>query len=81
MRAFCVREGITREHDTLPRRLMEEPLPSGPAQGMVIEKETLELMKDAYYEFRGWDKKTGIPTSEKLHELDLGDIAEDMWGG
>ncbi len=80
MRAFCVREGITREHDTLPRRLMEDPLPSGPAQGMVIEKDTLEMMKDAYYEFRGWDKKTGIPTPEKLHELGLDDLVEDMWG-
>jgi aldehyde:ferredoxin oxidoreductase len=81
MRAFCVREGITREDDTLPGRLMEDPLPSGPAKGMVIEKDTLEMMKDAYYEFRGWDKKTGIPTPEKLRELGLDDLVEDMWKG
>jgi aldehyde:ferredoxin oxidoreductase len=80
MRAFCIREGITRELDTLPRRLMEDPLPSGPAEGMVIEKDTLEMMKDAYYEFRGWDRKTGIPTAEKLRELGLDDLIEDMWG-
>ena len=80
MRAYCVREGINREADTLPKRLMEDPLPEGPAKGMVIEKETLEMMKDAYYEFRGWDKATGIPTPEKLQELELDDLIEDLWG-
>ena len=78
MRAFCVREGITREADTLPKRLMEDPLPEGPAKGMVIDKDTLEMLKDAYYEMRGWDKKTGKPTAEKLAELGLEDITEDM---
>ena len=78
MRAFCVREGITREADTLPKRLMEDPLPEGPAEGMVIDKDTLEMLKDAYYEMRGWDKKTGKPTAEKLAELGLEDIADDM---
>ena len=78
MRAFCVREGITREADTLPGRLMEDPLPAGPAEGMVIDKETLEGLKDAYYEMRGWDKKTGKPTAEKLAELGLEDITADM---
>ncbi|MGD9032302.1 MAG: aldehyde ferredoxin oxidoreductase C-terminal domain-containing protein, partial [Desulfobacteraceae bacterium] len=80
MRAYCVREGINREADTLPKRLMEDPLPEGPAKGMVIEKETLEMMKDAYYEFRGWDKATGIPTPEKLRGLELDDLIEDLWG-
>jgi len=78
MRAFCVREGITREADTLPKRLMEDPLPEGPAEGMVIDKDTLEMLKDAYYEIRGWDKETGKPTAEKLAELGLEDITNDM---
>jgi len=80
MRAFCVREGITRDADVLPRRLMEDPLPEGPAEGMVIDKDTLEMMKDAYYELRGWDKKTGIPTPAKLRELELDDLIGDLWG-
>lgn len=79
-RAFCVREGITRADDTLPKRLMEDPLPEGPAKGMVIDTDTLELMKDAYYEFRGWDKATGIPSREKLRELNLDDLIGDLWG-
>lgn len=80
MRAFCVREGVTREADALPKRLLEDPLPEGPAKGMLIDKDTLERMKDAYYEFRGWDKATGIPAPEKLRELDLDELIEDLWG-
>jgi aldehyde:ferredoxin oxidoreductase len=79
-RAFCVREGLDREWDRLPGRLMEDPLPDGPAEGMVNDLETLERMKDAYYEMRGWDKTTGIPTPEKLHQLDLEDLIPDLWG-
>jgi aldehyde:ferredoxin oxidoreductase len=78
-RAFCVREGIRREHDVLPGRLMEDPLPDGPAQGMVNDRETMEMMKDAYYELRGWDSATGIPTPEKLLELNLDWLVADLW--
>jgi aldehyde:ferredoxin oxidoreductase len=78
-RAFCVREGMDREQDTLPDRLMEDPLPEGPAEGMVNESEAIEMMKDAYYQIRGWDKTTGIPTPEKLQELALDDLIQDLW--
>jgi aldehyde:ferredoxin oxidoreductase len=78
-RAFCVREGIDRSKDLLPARLMEEPLPDGPAAGMVIDRDTLEMMKDAYYQFRGWDQATGIPTPQKLRDLGLEELIADMW--
>ena len=78
-RAFCVREGIRREHDVLPGRLMEDPLPDGPAQGMVNDRETMEMMKDAYYALRGWDQATGIPAPEKLRELGLEPLVTDLW--
>ncbi len=77
-RAFCVREGIDRSKDVLPGRLMHDALPGGPAEGMVIEPEMLERMKDAYYDYRGWDKATGIPTPDKLRELGLGELASDL---
>lgn len=80
IRSFCVREGIGRNADMLPGRLMGDPLPDGPAEGMVIDKETLEMLKDAYYDFRGWDKETGKPTREKLKELGLDGLISDMWG-
>jgi aldehyde:ferredoxin oxidoreductase len=78
MRVFCAREGITRKADSLPRRLMEDPLPDGPAKGMLLDKDVLETLKDAYYEIRGWDKETGKPTLEKLKELELDDLIEDI---
>jgi aldehyde:ferredoxin oxidoreductase len=79
-RAVCVREGASREHDVLPERLMSQPMPDGPAEGMLNDREMLELMKDAYYDFRGWDSATGIPTREKLEELDLESLIPDLWG-
>jgi len=75
-RAFSVREGLTRADDSLPKRLLEDPMPEGPAQGLVVEK--LDEMLDAYYEFRGWDKKTGKPTPEKLKELGLGYVIDKI---
>jgi len=74
-RAFNVREGCTRADDTLPKRLLEEPLPDGPAKGMVVD---LEPLLDAYYQFRGWDKITGIPKIEKLKELGLGEVKDQI---
>ncbi|MFU8773694.1 MAG: aldehyde ferredoxin oxidoreductase C-terminal domain-containing protein, partial [Anaerolineales bacterium] len=78
-RAYCYREGVDRESDILPERLMKDPLPEGPAQGMVIDENTLEIMKDRYYELRGWDRTNGIPTPEKLAELHLDDVSADLW--
>jgi len=67
-RLFNVREGCTRADDRLPKRLTEEPLADGPAEGLVVD---LEPLLDAYYDFRGWDKATGRPTLEVLTELGL----------
>lgn len=67
-RLYNVREGIGRKDDTLPRRFLQETLPHGLAKGRTVD---LEPMLDEYYAERGWDVKTGIPTSEKLRELGL----------
>jgi aldehyde:ferredoxin oxidoreductase len=73
-RMFDVRQGLRREDDTLPKKFFEQPLKQGPYKGEVMDKEKFEQMKDEYYEIRGWDKKTGIPTKEKLEELGLTDV-------
>jgi aldehyde:ferredoxin oxidoreductase len=75
-RAFNVREGFSRKDDALPERL-SDPLPDGQYKGQKISKEELQLMLDNYYEIRGWDRKTGIPTAAKLKELAL-DFAVDQ---
>ncbi len=77
-RVYCNREGMRRKDDVLPDRLMKEPLPEGPAEGMVLDTETLEMLKDAYYNYRGWDLATGIPTLAKLKELGLDELIEDV---
>jgi aldehyde:ferredoxin oxidoreductase len=78
-RAYCAREGMRREHDILPGRLMLDPLPDGPAQGMVLDRLSLEKMKDTYYELRGWDVATGVPTAAKLNELSLDQLIPWLW--
>lgn len=78
-RAFNCREGVRREHDVLAERFMTEPIPDGPSKGMYCPKEELEPMKDEYYEIQGWDKKTGIPTKQKLEELGLNQEAKDLY--
>ena len=76
-RAFNVREGLTRKDDALPKRLME-PLPDGIFAGKPITQEMLDSLLDNYYELRGWDKKTGLPTRAKLETIGLGAVAEQL---
>lgn len=64
---FNLKAGFTRKDDTLPERLLKEPVKTGPGKGLVTK---LDVMLDEYYEVRGWDKE-GIPTEEKLKELGL----------
>lgn len=78
-RAYSAREGLRRDQDTLPGRLMLDPLPDGPAQGMVLDRPSLEKMKDSYFEMRGWDVASGIPTPKKLRELGLEFIIPQLW--
>jgi aldehyde:ferredoxin oxidoreductase len=77
-RAFNAREGFGREDDTLPERVLTEPLQHGASKGHFISKDDLKQMLDEYYAVRGWDLSTGNPTREKLKELDLGYVAEQM---
>ncbi len=66
-RLFAVREG-TGYQDTLPKRLLEEPLPDGPARGRTA-KEALEKYLPEYYRLRGWEN--GVPKPETLQRLGL----------
>ncbi len=75
-RAYSNREGLRAESDTLPGRLLEEPLPDGPAEGHVNE---LPALLDAYYRYRRWDKDSGKPTREKLEELELDYTIPALW--
>ncbi len=65
IRLFNLGAGLTRADDTLPARILEEPLPDGPAQGQLFGREGLETMKDEYYALRGWDEE-GVPLPDTL---------------
>jgi aldehyde:ferredoxin oxidoreductase len=77
-RAFNVRTGIRRKDDTLPRRFLEEPIPEGPSKGMYTDEQTLNKMLDDFYTLKGWEKRTGIPTKEKLIKIGLEDVAKEL---
>jgi aldehyde:ferredoxin oxidoreductase len=64
-RIWNLKAGIDPSQDTLPKRLLEEPIPSGPSKGHLAR---LSEMLPLYYKERGWDEK-GIPTPEKLEAL------------
>jgi aldehyde:ferredoxin oxidoreductase len=67
VRLFNIREGLTKEMDTLPERFFKEPLKGGPCNGRVAD---LSVLMEEYYFVRGWDEE-GIPTKRKLEELDI----------
>jgi len=66
-RMFLLEAGFTKADDTLPKRMLEEPLPDGPGKGHVVE---LDQMLPQFYRLRGWDEN-GVPTAEKLQILGL----------
>ncbi|MCJ7712851.1 aldehyde ferredoxin oxidoreductase family protein [Candidatus Bathyarchaeota archaeon] len=81
-RLFNYREGKgTREYDTLPWKIMNTPVPDdGPAKGLVVNNEEFQLGLDDYYVARGWTSD-GLPTVDKLKELNLSKYADLLPGG
>jgi len=60
-RLFNIGAGFSRKDDTLPERFFE----SGG-----LDRAEFEKALDEYYNLRGWDEN-GVPTREKLRELEL----------
>lgn len=46
--------------------------------GAVVDKQRFELLKDEYYQLRGWDVGTGLQTKKSLEDLGLDDIVDDL---
>ncbi len=76
-RAFNARDGFDRRNDTLPARFQTEPLHTegAPGEGQMVR--CLEAFLDEYYRLRNWTE-TGIPSREKLEELGLAYVVEDL---
>lgn len=74
-RLINIREGLSRKDDTLPWKVMHEPIPDdGPVKGAMVTQEELDLLLDDYYESRGWTLE-GVPTTAKLKELGMEDLS------
>jgi len=70
-RLYNVKLGIRRKDDTLPPRLLREPMPDGAAAGVVPD---LEKMVPELYRLRGWDED-GVPTPETVVRFGLEEFA------
>jgi aldehyde:ferredoxin oxidoreductase len=75
-KAFNVRLGLARKEDnfSVPEKFLKEPLKEGGFKGQVFP---LDAMLDEYYDARGWGKD-GLQTYEKLSQLGLIEIADEL---
>jgi aldehyde:ferredoxin oxidoreductase len=75
-RCFNVREGFRRKDDTLPQRMVSEPLRNaGPSTGQMVKD--LDHLLDEYYAALGYNQD-GIPTPNKIKDLDLESLVRDI---
>jgi aldehyde:ferredoxin oxidoreductase len=86
-KALNVRAGFSRKDDVFPDRWFEplETIDRGTLLlcdyfGTPLTKEDCEKLLDDYFDERGWDIETGIPTEETLRESGLEDVVEDLKG-
>ena len=90
LRAIMVREGRTKQKDTLhPTNFQKVDTKQETDRHSVaiisanhtqpIQRESFEKARAEYYDIRGWDPKTGLPTRDTLQKLDLKDIADQLY--
>ncbi len=75
-RLFNNREGFSVQDDRLPRRVMKA-FEEGPLQGIEITDEAFSAARDYWYGLMGWTDN-GIPTKERLQQLGLMELLQDM---
>ncbi|OPL11706.1 MAG: hypothetical protein AVO39_05155 [delta proteobacterium MLS_D] len=69
-RFINIRREAGRYRDSLPWRVMNEPIPEGPSRGRFCPRDDLYKMLAAYYRLRGWDEQ-GNPTEAVLQKLGI----------
>lgn len=82
-----VREGFDRKDDAFPRKWFKplKRLDGGEPRmamdyfrkGRILPEDVKGIL-DNYYDEKGWDIKTGVPTSEKLNQLKLEELINDL---
>ena len=76
-RAINNRLGLNRSNDKLPKKLLIPYTDSDNDDHTAVPK--LDKMLDTYYAARGWDPASGYPTREKLSELGLNWLINDLY--
>ncbi len=76
-RAFNMREGLTAADDTLPKRFFSGT-PRGALKESPLDPNELRMAVNTFYQMSGWDSETGLPTTEKLAELGLDWVEEQI---
>lgn len=76
-RLFNIREGFTRLDDLLPKRAISTPRFGKYSDQPECATSNYEEMLGEYYQPRGWDQDTGIPTVETVKRLGI-DFPEVM---
>ena len=69
-RMFNLKMGLTPADDRLPKIALN-PVNEGGSAG---KTPNFQQLKNAYYEYRQFDKKSGYPSQDKLKELGLNDL-------
>jgi len=69
-RLFNLKNGFGAKEDSLPEKVLKNPLKKGPNAGKTFNPEDFSVALHSYYQKRGWDQE-GRPSADKLAELGL----------
>jgi aldehyde:ferredoxin oxidoreductase len=72
-RLINIREGLSRNDDSVAPRMVNDPLPEGPPKGRTLTQVDFDRMLGEYYKLWGWDDN-GKPTKRMLEELSLTEL-------
>lgn len=68
-RLFNVKQGLKKQHDTLPKRYFDDPSVFKAAKGHHIDRKKFAEMLDKYYKLRGWDRN-GMLSKKRVAQLE-----------
>jgi len=74
-RCLFIREGRTRKDDETVISFFKQP---DYTKGIPLDEVRFRRLMDQYYTLRGWDVNSGVPKREKLEELGLKDVADEL---
>jgi aldehyde:ferredoxin oxidoreductase len=78
--AFNIREGLNPLKFKMPERLLgRSPYTKGPLKGITIDEATEQTWIEEYLSIMDWDLETAKPSKNKLYELGLKDVADQLY--